>query len=1106
VFITILSALGAQVMAQGVTTASISGIVTDASGEPLPGATVVAVHTPTGTQYATATLGTGKYNFPNARVGGPYTITATFVGYHEQKQEGIQLGLGQAYTYDFKLTESNVQLSEVVVTGTANQTLNADRTGAATNINREQFERLPTITRSFQDFSVLSPQAGTGFTFGGRSNLYNNFSIDGATSNNVFGLSAVPGGQSNAQPVSVDAIQEITVAVAPYDVRQGSFTGAGVNAVTRSGTNDFQGSVYGFYRNQSLVGRKIGGAEQSVLNFNYYNTGFRLGGPIVKNKLFFFVNAELEKRIDPAVTFPADGSDASGRAYQQTTEELTRLRNFLLDPNKPGGWTYDPGTFENFDVPTQSSKFLAKLDWNLSEKHKVTLRYNQLNSFRDIPPSNSGGFGSSPPGGRQNSNNALPFSNSWYRQNQNLYSIIGEVNSSFSNKFANSLTLGYSAFRDYRETAGGGEPPNFPTVDIVGPTGNTLTTFGAEPFTPNNVLSQDILQFNDNFTVYLGNHTVTVGTANEFFRFNNVFTPQIRGVYQFNSINDFISNVENPSRATGANNYASQYLLQYSALRNDPTPNADWSATQLGFYAQDEFTGLKNLKLTAGLRVDVPVFPTQLPNNVISDEATFAGGERIQVGQLPKSSLLWSPRVGFNWDVLGDRSTQVRGGTGIFTGRIPFVWISNQVGNNGLFFGTVQQTSQAGTPVFNPDPLGTTPTLSDTVPAGVPLATSFTINSTVRNFRFPQVFRTNLAIDQALPWGMIATVEAIYTKDINAIFLRDANLSDPVGTLNGDGRPLYGAVAGDLAVASPNDRRLNDPIVQALVLDNTNRGYSWSITGQLQKTFDRGFYANVAYTFTDSRDLNSQSGSTAGGLFTGNQIVGDLNNPTLSYSSNLTPHRVVASASYRKEYLNFLATTFSFTYVGRSGNTFSYAYGGSPNSDGINNNDLIYIPRNQNEILLTTTDARDTRTVDQIWQQLDSYISQDEYLNSRRGQYAERNGAVAPWVNVLNIRLLQDFYIDVAGKRNTLQFSWEVVNFLNLLNSNWGLVRIPARTNLIGFSGYETPHTATAPTTGRPIYTFATNPDNSALNGSFVNNNIIDSRWQMQFGLRYIFN
>jgi len=1103
---TILSALGTRVMAQGVTTASISGTVTDANGEPLPGATVIAVHTPTGTQYATATLGTGKYNFPNARVGGPYTITATFVGYHEQKQEGIQLGLGQAYTYDFKLTESNVQLSEVVVTGTANQTLNADRTGAATNINREQFERLPTITRSFQDFSVLSPQAGTGFTFGGRSNLYNNFSIDGATSNNVFGLSAVPGGQSNAQPVSVDAIQEITVAVAPYDVRQGSFTGAGVNAVTRSGTNDFQGSVYGFYRNQSLVGDKIGGAEQPVLNFNYYNTGFRLGGPIVKNKLFFFVNAELEKRIDPAVTFPAGGSDANGRAYQQTAEDLTRLRDFLLDPNKPGGWTYDPGTFENFDVPTQSSKFLAKLDWNLSDKHKVTLRYNQLNSFRDIPPSNSGGFGSAPPGGRQNSNNALPFSNSWYRQNQNLYSVIGEVNSSFSNKFANSLTVGYSAFRDFRETAGGGEAPNFPTVDIVGPTGQTLTTFGAEPFTPNNVLSQDIVQFNDNFTVYLGNHTVTVGTANEFFRFNNVFTPQIRGVYQFNSINDFISNVENPSQATGANNYASQYLLQYSALRNNPTPNADWSATQLGFYAQDEFTGFKNLKLTAGLRVDVPVFPTTLPNNVVSDAATFSGGERIQVGQLPKSSLLWSPRVGFNWDAKGDRSTQVRGGTGIFTGRIPFVWISNQVGNNGLFFGTIQQTTQATTPVFSPNPLANAPELPDTLGTGEPLARTFTINSTVRNFRFPQVFRTNLAIDQALPWGMIATVEAIYTKDINAIFLRDANLSEPVGVLNGDGRPLYGAAAGDLAVAPPNDRRINDRVVQALVLDNTNRGYSWSITGQLQKTFDRGFYANVAYTYTDSRDLNSQSGSTAGGLFTGNQIVGDLNNPTLAYSSNLTPHRVVASASYRKEYLGLLATTFSFTYVGRSGNTFSYAYGGSPNSDGINNNDLLYIPRNREEILLTTTDARDTRTTDQIWEQLDNYISQDEYLNSRRGQYAERNGAVAPWVNALNIRLLQDFYINVGGKRNTLQFSWEVVNFLNLLNSRWGLVRIPARTNLIGFSGYETPHTANAPTTGRPIYTFATNPDNSALNNTFINNNVIDSRWQMQFGLRYIFN
>lgn len=1086
--------LGQQVHAQGVTTGAISGVITDAKGETLPGANVVAVHNPTGTRYATATRADGRYNLPNVRVGGPYTITASFVGYTDQTRENITIALGQEFTADFTLQDSNVQLSEVQVTATRNAVISADRTGAATNVRREQFERLPTITRSIQDFSALDPRAGRDFTFGGRSSQYSNFTIDGATSNNVFGLSPLPGGQSNAQPVSVDAIQEISVALAPYDVRQGAFTGAGVNAVTRSGTNEFSGSVYGFYRNQSMVGKKIEGVEQPVQNFSFYNTGFRLGGPIVKNKLFFFVNAEIEKRADPAVVFPAD---APGN--QQTTAELNDLKTFLTTTQPGKSWTFDPGTFDNFDALSAANKFLAKIDWNISDVHRLSVRYNQLDSYRDVAPSNSGGFGSSPPGGRQNSNNALPFSNTWYRINNNSQAVIAELNSTFGNRFSNTLQVGYTAFRDFRQAAGGAPSPNFPTVDILGPNGQTLTTFGAEPFTVNNRLDQDIFQFNDNFTFYLKNHVVTVGTANEYFRFNNVFTPQINGVYQFNSISDFKTNVTNPNGIGNNNNFASQYLLQYSAIPGDPAPGAQWSALQLGLYAQDEYTAIKNVKLTLGLRVDAPVFLTTLPNNTVSDALTFTNGEKIQVGQLPKTTPLFSPRIGFNWDVLGDKTLQIRGGTGIFTGRIPFVWISNQVGNNGLFFGTISTSNQQGTATlnsqgitgqFNPNP--PIATLPSNQQPGVPIAPTFTINSTVNNFKFPQVFRTNIAIDKILPGGLVATLEGIYTKDVNAIFIRDANLANPTGTLLGDARPLY---------PGGNANRVNpDRIVQALVLDNINQGYSWSVTAQLQKTFANGFYGSAAYTYTDSRDINSQSGSTAGGLFTGNQIVGDPNAPTLSYSSNLTPHRVVASASYRKEYLKNFATTLSFIYTGSNyngaglgGSNFSYTYGGSPNNDGINNNDLIYIPRNQSEILLTTTDANDTRTVDQIWQQLDTYISQDKYLDSRRGQYAARNGGVAPWYNSLNARLLQDFFIEAGGKRNTLQLSVEVVNVLNLLNSDWGLAKQPARTGLLQFAGYESAN-------GKPVYSFA------PLTDSFVTTRNILSRWQLQVGLRYTFN
>jgi hypothetical protein len=1117
-----------RVSAQGVTSGSISGVVTDAKGEPLPGASVLATHTPSGTQYGNATRVDGRYNFPAARVGGPYTVRITFVGYKEQTRENVYVQLGQNFVADFKLEDESSQLQEVTVTSVKDQVLNENRTGASTNISGTQIQRLPSIGRDIRDFSSLTPQAGSNtFTFGGRSPQGNNFTVDGATLNNTFGLSPLPGGQSGATPFSIDAIQDLNISLAPYDVRQGGFTGAGVSAVTRSGTNEFQGSVYYFWRDQSFVGKKVDKVENTLQNFTFNNYGIRLGGPLIKNKLFFFFNVEIEKRSDPAYSFPVrPNASTPGTQYTQATDDndpqtgLKPLRQFLIDNYSKNG--FDPGGYSGLDLPSNNQKGVVRFDYNINQNNKFTIRANALEAYQDVTPS-----------GRGNNNNTIAFTNSYYRINNKQYSITAELNSTFGNgKFSNNLVAGWNSFRDIRQNAGGASIPNFPSVDILGPNGQNMVFFGPDPFTPNNRLNQDNYQFNDNFNIYLKNHTVTLGTANDYFRFDNTFTAQINGVYQYNSIADFIADA---TPATTGAARPNTYIVPYSAVKGTPAPTAKWEAMQLGFFAQDEFTGFKKLKLTAGLRVDIPIFLTDLIKNNYANKLNF-NGEQVRVGYWPDQVAYYSPRVGVNWDVFGDRTTQVRGGTGIFTGRVPFVWLSNGVSTNGLNFGTanfpigtVPLTNTAdGFPYdFSPVPF-TLPenstSFSDLENGNVALITNpldrnfgrsanqFELNPVSKNFRFTQVWRSSLAIDQQLPGGVVGTAEFLYTKDLNAAYYRNLNIAPAVGTLAGDGRPLYGSVGGTRAIIS-NDRRVNADAGNVFLLENTNKGYAYSITTQLQKNFSQNFSLSLAYTYTDARELFSQSSSTASSAFLQNITVAGANSPELSYNNNLTPHRVVAFGTYKFEYLNHLATTFGLTYTGNSGSNFSYAYQNSPNNDGQNGAGLIYIPRNRDEIALTYQNANDTRTLDQIWQQLDAYISQDRYLSTRRGQYAERNGAFAPWVNRLNFSLLQDFFVNLGGKRQTFQFSLNITNVLNMFNSSWGLVKNVQRSQILTFAGYEQPNsagnigsTATTPTVGRPVYSFNLDAANNPLTTSYLNSQTVGGRWQMQLGLRYIFN
>lgn len=1116
-------------LAQGVTTASMSGVVKDSKGEIIPGTNVVAIHVPSGTTYGASSRSDGYYNLLGMRVGGPYTVKASFVGYKEEVIENVYLQLGQPFVLNFSLVDEATQLAEVVVSSNLDATLNSDKIGTSSNFNVNQIQTLPSIGRDFRDISRLTPQAGGAtFSFGGRAAIYNNLSIDGATANNVFGLSPLPAGQSNTTPFSMDAIQEITVSLSPYDVRQGNFTGAGISAITRSGNNELSGSAYYFFRNESMAGKKVDGVELPVPSFNYKNYGVRLGGPMIKNKLFYFVNIEFEKRTDPFYTNPVrDDKTQSITGATQGTDDydpetgLAGLRDFLI--NTVG---YNPGVYKDFDRETNSLRYVARIDYNINQNHKLTVRGNVTNAYQDQPPSGSAGFGPSLPGGRGNSNNVLSFSSSYYRINNNNYSVTAELNSTLGNgKFTNQLVGGFTAFRDFRENAGGLPIPNFPLVDIIGPNGQNMTSFGPDPFTPNNKLDQDVIQLNDNFSIYLKNHTVTVGTNNEYYKFNNVFTQLYNGMYRYNSLADFYADAQG-SPVFGP----SSYTIQYVASQGGPAGTAaKWSALQMGFYVQDEYTGVKNLKITGGIRVDVPLYLTDLYSNNYINQIDFEG-EQLRVGGWPEVKPLWSPRVGFNWDVNGDRSTQIRGGTGVLTGRVPFVWLSNTVNANGLYFGEYNNTAvpldntgdgfpyNFSTNPYRPDestltdPSTGNPTLisdPNNINYGRPTNVT-TTNTLVDDFRFPQVWRSNLAVDKQLPYGVVGTLEFIYTKDINAVFIRNANLKDPVGTLAGDGRPLYGA-SGSARQIYGNDRRINGDVGQALVLDNTSKGYQWSITAQLQKSFSRNFNVSAAYTYTDAKEVNPAFGTTAGSIFNSQVNVAGANNPGLSYANTLTPHRIVAYGTYRIEYKEHFATTFGITYEGRSGSPFSYTTNGDVNSDGVNA-DLMYIPKSKDEIVLTTSGATDTRTIDEIWDQLDAYISQDEYLSEHRGEYASRSAAYNPWVNRLNLSLLQDFYTNIKGKRHTFQFSINVENALNMFNSSWGLTKFASRSNLVRFVGYEQPHTAgsaTAPlgsvTTGKPVYAFDTNADGTPLSESFIPDQTVGGRWQMQIGLRYIF-
>ena len=1068
-----------------VTTSAIRGTVTDSTGKPIENVRIDAVHQPSGTRYSTGTRADGAFAIIGMRIGGPYQITASALGFRKETREVPALTLGITTDVRFRLSTAAVQL-QAITTQADPSALSTTRTGAATSVTRQAIENLPTISRRIGDFTRLTPQA-SGSSFAGQDNRLNNITVDGSYFNNSFGLGGQPGDRTGVAPISLDAIEQIQVNIAPYDVRQGNFTGAGVNTVTRSGTNQFTGSAYYFLRNEDLVGRQAGAAAFNPGTFNYAQVGARLGGPLIKDKLFFFTSYEEDKQTQPGILRTANpgGAAVTGNMTRVLASDMNNLTTFLRDRFK-----YETGPYSGYDNETPSQRVLTRLDYNLNDKNKFSLRFTALNSNTDVNLSTSASLGF----GRANNNTFLSFQNSNYQIKENIRSIVGEWNALLSDRVANNFIVGFT----YQDESRASRGTIFPFVDIL-QDGAAYTSFGFEPFTPNNELRYKSFQLQDNLTISRDRHDFTIGASLERYESENVFFPGSQSAYVYNSLADFYTDANdflaNRNRTTSPVTLR-RFQVRYANIPGQTKPIQPLEVLYGGAYAQDEWRATDNLRLTLGLRVDVPKFGATGFQNVQANGLTFYDetGAPVQyrTEKLPDANLLWSPRLGLNWDVTGDGSTQIRGGTGIFSGRPAYVWISNQVGNNGVLTG-FEQVDNTRTRPFNPNPDTYKPASVNGTPAA-----QYELALTDQNFRFPQIWRSNLAIDRTLPWGLTGTAEFLYARDVNGVYYFDANLASPLATFNGpDRRPRY----FDTCPAAGTQVRVNCNISNAIVLKNQDVGSSYNAAFSLERGFRGGFFAKAAYSYGMSRNT-VDPGSIAAGSWNGNPTPGDPNNPGVGISAFAAGHRYFTTLSYERQYFNFGKTGVSLYFEGRNAGNGSYLFNGDLNGDGATGNDLIYIPRDASEMnfeqyTATGTGAKTFTAAEQA-AAFEAYIQQDKYLRNNRGQYAGRGAVFLPMVYNADVSVTQDIFTRLGGQKNTLQLRLDILNFGNLLKDNWGQgYRFVNNRPLVARG---------ADAQGRALYRFANISPTQLLTTSFERTAFPSDVWRMQLGLRYLFN
>ena len=1084
--------VGVTAFAQ-LTTSSLNGLVADASGEPVIGAAVIATHTESGTSYATVTNNEGRYYINGMRAGGPYKVEVSCLGYRTVAFTDVTLQLAESLSLNAKLEDDAQMLSEAIVISNATSKFAAEKTGAATNISNRQIADLPTVSRSITDVTRLSPYGGNGMSFAGADGRTANFTVDGANFNNNFGLNdGLPGGGS---PISIDAIEEMQVVISPYDVRQTNFIGGGVNAITKSGTNTFKGSAYIYHRNENMrgdtvEGETVAGARDKDRNTTY---GFTLGGPIVKNKLFFFANFEYSKI--PTVANRWRGStdgvgNADANISRTTLEDLEKVSKHLKDK-----YGYETGSWTDFPANESNMKVLARLDWNINDKNHLALRYNYtLNKAWSSPNSSSMDGGTRSAYGRT-SLYGMSYANSMYSIDNVVHSLSLDLNSRISDNLSNQFLATLSLLNDVRGT----DSSDFPFIDIRNDDGSAPMPYisaGYELFTWNNAVHNTHIGIKDDITWYGGKHKVTAGINYEYQMADNSYMRNGTGYYRYLSLDDFL------------NERAPEVVCLTYGYDGEENPAARVQFHKLGLYAQDEWQANENFKLTYGVRFDGLFFDNKdlMTNNAIlalnygvahsaeKPDEHVDGCRHIDTGKWPNSNISVSPRVGFVWDVLGDKSLKFRGGTGLFSGRLPLVFFTNMPSNSGMVQyqailgpkGDQVDMSQFAGKILNRKELYNKlvelgyPTTIKPEDGTLPSA----ISAVDPKFKMPQVWKTSLAIDYAFPTSFPFSVsaEAIYNKTVNGVCLTDWNVKpvDGFTRFNGvDNRPIY--QKGNYLYTSKS----------AYVLENTHRGYGWSATASINREPVTGLYLSAAYTPTASKEITGMPGSNASSVLNYMGTVNGPNDPGLHNSQYVTPDRFFANLSYSDKCGNHFGIIYE---TWRGGYNYSYMTQNDINGDGYNY-DLIFIPTDEQ---VANGDFRFVSEEDA--DRFLDYVHNDKYLSKHQGEYAEAYSVYSPWVHRIDFSYKHDFKVRIGKSVNTLQLSFDLKNALNLFNSNWGVSKYMnpdlGEGRILKYEGVDKEGYAT----------FSTAKAYSGTTETWQRLHSIGQCWYASVGIRYMFN